>query len=111
MCNNIFTSLHIHIFHLKESPTHLTVCVDVLDVRQAKHRNDTENQWTFANGGGVQRISNIVQIPKTIDGHRRIFQHDQKRHKKGEGDEVNRMTSKKAPFSAAFHFSLNKKPD
>ena len=71
-----------------------------------------ENQWTFANGGGVQRISNIVQIPKTIGGHRRIFQHDQKRHhKKGEGDKVNRMTSKKAPFSAAFHFSLNKKPD
>lgn len=66
----------------------------------------------LANGGGVQRISNIVQIPKTIGGHRRIFQHDQKRHhKKGEGDKVNRMTSKKAPFSAAFHFSLNKKPD
>ena len=33
MCNNIFTSLHIHIFHLKESPAHLTVRVDVLDVR------------------------------------------------------------------------------
>ena len=54
MCNNIFTSLHIHIFHLKESPAHLTVCVDVLDVREAKHRNDTTRkpvdlrQWRWS---------------------------------------------------------------
>ena len=40
-----------------------------------------------------------------------FFSMTKTRHKKGEGDKINRMTIKKAPFSAAFHFSLNKKPD
>ena len=40
----------------------------------------------LANGGGVQRISNIVPIPKTNGAHRRIFQLDQEKHKKGESE-------------------------